>query len=146
MNLYAFYADESYYYLVMEMLRGGELLSVIADQDKIVSTFSEEDARRILYQICLGIQCVPEPSVRHAGDCGCGADMPCPWCGCARRCLHGHGVAHRDLKVCWPRRPGVCLAAYDACAHVDAGAIPCLQLQNVLLTSKDPKSPVKVCG
>lgn len=59
-NLYAFYADESYYYLVMEMLRGGELLSVIADKDRIVSTFSEEDARRILYQLCLGLQCVAD--------------------------------------------------------------------------------------
>ena len=49
--LYAFYADEHYYYLVTELLRGGELLEVLSHQD----TFSEEGARHVIQQMCTAL-------------------------------------------------------------------------------------------
>lgn len=63
--LYAFYADEHYYYLVTELLRGGELLEVLSHQD----TFSEEGARHVIQQMCtalayaqLPFSCAHDPS------------------------------------------------------------------------------------
>jgi len=53
-TLYAFYEDQDNYYLVMELLQGGELMKVLSHQ----STFSEEAARRVILQTCQALRCV----------------------------------------------------------------------------------------
>ena len=66
-----------HYYLVTELLRGGELV------DKLIELvfYEEAEAKQVVYQV-LG----------------------------AVACCHAQHLVHRDLKVCPPARPSVCLS------------------------------------
>lgn len=62
-DVYAFYRDSKYMYLVTELVGGGELLAAMADEE--TEDFSEEAVRLIMIQVCEALEYLHARNIAH---------------------------------------------------------------------------------
>ena len=62
-DVYAFYRDSKYMYLVTELVGGGELLAAMADEE--TEDFSEQAVRLIMKQVCEALAYLHANNIAH---------------------------------------------------------------------------------